>query len=95
MPAEEEIAISLELIRLQSKSDAPKQLASLDANLLERVSKTTMQAWPQVKRQNAHLLRVSAREGSPLEASGRARKTPARINLHPPMQRDKIKIVDM
>ena len=95
MTAEEEIAISPELIRLQSKSDAPKQLASLDANLLERVSKTTMQAWPQVKRQNAHLPRVSAREGSPLEASGRARKTPARINLHPSMQRDKIQVVDM
>ena len=64
MTAEEEIAISPELIRLQSKSDAPKQLASLDANLLERVSKTTMQAmpWPQVKRQNGETYRESRRE---------------------------------
>ena len=64
MTAEEEIAISPELIRLQSKSDAPKQLAtaSLDANLLKRVSKTTMQAWPQVNRQNGETYRESRRE---------------------------------
>ena len=52
----------LELIRLQSKSDGPKQLASLDANLLKRVSKTTMQAWPQVNRQNGETYRESRRE---------------------------------
>lgn len=62
MTAEEEIAISPELICLQSESDAPKQLASLDANLLERVSKTTMQAWPQVSRQNGETYRESRRE---------------------------------
>ena len=46
----------LELIRLQSKSDAPKPLAFLDAKL------QIMQAGPQVDRQNGETDRASRRE---------------------------------